>query len=141
MSKSVTFTAGAAAFGREIKVIDSFKTIKKLNEGVGSLFKKMEKYEQKQAEQGKSVYLTDYETIISECVMAETANLLSLTTKKEKEELENISYSEIFNFYSKVVNDFLDMQIPTMSVLSGAMNSMAESASEDEDTPLEEEAK
>ena len=140
MSKSVTFTAGAA-FGREIKVIDSFKTIKKLNEGVGSLFKKMEEYEQKQAEQGKSVYLTDYETIISECVMAETANLLSLTTKKEKEELENISYSEIFNFYSKVVNDFLDMQIPTMSVLSGAMNSMAESASEDEDTPLEEEAK
>ena len=136
MAKTVTFDA-KEVLGKEYTVIDSNKNIKIVSKGMRNLLEAIDKYENKQAKEEKPVTVMDYVEIIDENVIAETGKLLGLT-KTETAKLEDMSYSDVFKFYSKVVNDFLAMKVPDPTDIQNGIKAMNEVANEEKDPKSKE---
>ena len=115
MSKVVKFNA-KAVLGKDFEIMDSFKNVQKANKGIRSLFDAVDAYEKKQQKAHKPVTMMDYQEVISNKVIENTATLLGLG-KEEATKLEDMSYSDIFKFYSDVVDKFLDMDVPSVSTI------------------------
>lgn len=131
MAKTVVFK-GKEAFGKDFAIVDTFNNVKLLNKGMRRILDAIDAYEEKQAKAKKNVTLMDYQDIISGLVIEETGKLLGLS-KEDTKKLENVSYSEVFKFYSKATNDFLDMQVPDVTDIKGALT--AGNASDNEEDP------
>ena len=136
MAKTVTFDA-KEVLGKEYTVIDSNKNIKIVSKGMRNLLEAIDNYENKQAKEEKPVTVIDYVEIIDENVIAETGKLLGLT-KTETAKLEDMSYSDVFKFYSKVVNDFLAMKVPDPTDIQNGIKAMNEVANEEKDPKSKE---
>ncbi len=136
MAKTVTFDA-KEVLGKEYTVIDSNKNIKIVSKGMRNLLEAIDNYETKQAKEEKPVTVMDYVEIIDENVIAETGKLLGLT-KTETAKLEDMSYSDVFKFYSKVVNDFLAMKVPNPTDIQNGIKAMNEVANEEKDPKSKE---
>ena len=136
MAKTVTFDA-KEVLGKEYTVIDSNKNIKIVSKGMRNLLEAIDNYETKQAKEEKPVTVMDYVEIIDENVIAETGKLLGLT-KTETAKLEDMSYSDVFKFYSKVVNDFLAMKVPDPTDIQNGIKAMNEVANEEKDPKSKE---
>ena len=131
MAKVVTFKA-KEVLGQDFAVMDSNRNIKKLNKCLKNIYKEMTKLDS-----GKDTTLMDYNEAISEAVIAGTADLLKLG-KDDTEKLYDMSYSEIFNFYSKAVNDFIGMDVPSVRKMEETLKTNAEATSEDPKQSSEE---
>lgn len=125
MAKVVKFNA-KDSLGKEFTVVDTFNNVKIVNKDMKDMLDKIDAYEQGQMKAKKQVTLMDYEDIISECVMKGVAHLLTLD-KSEKEKLQNMSYSDVFEFYSNVANKFLAMQIPDPSNVKDTLSGVNDS--------------
>lgn len=112
MAKTVTFK-GKEIFGKDFTIVDTHTNVKLVSNGMRTILEAIDNYEEKQAKAKKPVTLMDYQDIISDAVIAQTGKLLGLSEEDSKK-LENVSYSEVFNFYSKTANDFADMEIPSV---------------------------
>lgn len=129
MAKTVVFK-GKDTFGKDFTIVDTFNNVKLLNKGMRRILDAIDDYEEKQAKAKKNVTLMDYQDIISGLVIEETGKLLGLG-KEDTKKLENVSYSEVFKFYSQASNDFLDMQVPDVSDIKKALT--AGNATNEED--------
>ena len=129
MAKTVFFK-GKDTFGKDFTIVDTFNNVKLLNKGMRRIIDAIDDYEEKQAKAKKNVTLMDYQDIISSLVIEETGKLLGLG-KEDTKKLENVSYSEVFKFYSQASNDFLDMQVPDVTDIKKALT--AGNATNEED--------
>ena len=129
MAKTVVFK-GKDTFGKDFTIVDTFNNVKLLNKGMRRIIDAIDDYEEKQAKAKKNVTLMDYQDIISSLVIEETGKLLGLG-KEDTKKLENVSYSEVFKFYSQASNDFLDMQVPDVTYIKKALT--AGNATNEED--------
>lgn len=129
MAKTVVFK-GKDTFGKDFTIVDTFNNVKLLNKGMRRIIDAIDDYEEKQAKAKKNVTLMDYQDIISSLVIEETGKLLGLG-KEDTKKLENVSYSEVFKFYSQASNDFLDMQVPDVTDIKKALT--AGNATNEED--------
>lgn len=129
MAKTVVFK-GKDTFGKDFTIVDTFNNVKLLNKGMRRILDAIDDYEEKQAKTKKNVTLMDYQDIISSLVIEETGKLLGLG-KEDTKKLENVSYSEVFKFYSQASNDFLDMQVPDVTDIKKALT--AGNATNEED--------
>ena len=129
MAKTVVFK-GKDTFGKDFTIVDTFNNVKLLNKGMRRILDAIDDYEEKQAKAKKNVTLMDYQDIISDLVIEETGKLLGLD-KEDTKKLENVSYSEVFKFYSQASNDFLDMQVPDVTDIKKALT--AGNATNEED--------
>lgn len=129
MAKTVVFK-GKDTFGKDFTIVDTFNNVKLLNKGMRRILDAIDDYEEKQAKAKKNVTLMDYQDIISSLVIEETGKLLGLG-KEDTKKLENVSYSEVFKFYSQASNDFLDMQVPDVTDIKKALT--AGNATNEED--------
>ena len=136
MAKTVTFDA-KEVLGKEYTVIDSNKNIKIVSKGMRNLLEEIDNYETKQAKEEKPVTVMDYVEIIDENVIAETGKLLGLT-KTETAKLEDMSYSDVFKFYAKVVKEFLAMKVPNPTDIQNGIKAMNEVANEEKDPKSKE---
>ena len=119
MAKTVIFK-GKETFGKDFTIIDTHANVKLVSNGMRAILNAIDKYEEKQAKAKKPVTLMDYQDIISDEVITQTGKLLGLSTEDTKK-LENVSYSEVFNFYSKAANEFADMEIPSVDKIKQSL--------------------
>lgn len=126
MAKTVTFKA-KDVLGKDFTVIDSNKNIKIVSKGMRALLDDIDKYETNQTKENKPVTVMDYTDLTNDRVIEETGKLLGLS-KEDTKKLEDMSYSDVYNFYSDVVNKFLDMQVPTSKDYQSSIDAMNEAA-------------
>ena len=124
MAKVVTFKA-KEVLGQDFSVMDSNRNIKKLNKCLKDIYNAMTKLDGT-----KNSTLMDYIEAISELVIKGTADLLKLG-KEDADKLSDMSYSEIFNFYSKTVNEFTGMTVPSVRAMEENAKSAIENTKED----------
>lgn len=124
MAKVVTFKA-KEVLGQDFSVMDSNRNIKKLNKCLKDIYNAMTKLDG-----AKNSTLMDYNEAISEQVIKGTADLLKLG-KEDTDKLADMSYSEIFNFYSKTVNEFTGMTVPSVRAMEENANAAVKDMEED----------
>lgn len=129
MSKIVKFDA-KAVLGQDFTVMDSFKNVKKVSAGITEILNSIDTYEEKQTKAKKPVTLMDYQDIVATNVIKETGKLLNLN-KEDAKKLEDMSYSEVFDFYSEVARKFLDMDIPDPTAIKKGIQEMNEAGKQD----------
>ena len=137
MAKVVKFDA-KEVFGKDFVIIDTLNNVKTVNKAMRNLLNKIDDYETKQQKAKKPVTVMDYQDIISTCVIDGVAQLLSLSKADEKK-LYDISYSNVFNFYSKAVDKFLGMKVPDPTMVQGELQKANETAKEKKDPKGSEE--
>lgn len=124
MAKIVTFKA-KEVLGQDFTVMDSNRNIQKLNKCLKNIYKALDKLDNT-----KETIFADYNEAISEEVIKGTADLLKLN-KEDTEKLQDISYSEIFTFYSKAINDFTGMELPSVRVMQEKLDKITNATEED----------
>ena len=135
MSKVLIFDAKDTVLGKEYAVLDSMKNIKLVSSNVQKMFTEMDAMETKKHEEGKAtIILADYSDIVYPLIIDGVVKLLGLTGEDKKKLEDNVSFDEIKKFYEKVVNSFLDMQLPTNDRLVGGAAPATESSEDEDDT-------
>ncbi|MEY8441798.1 hypothetical protein AALA17_03950 [Lactobacillaceae bacterium 24-114] len=125
MAKIVTFKA-KEVLGQDFAVMDSNRNIQKLNKCMKNIYKVITKLDD-----SKNAILADYSEAIATEVINGTADLLKLS-KEDTEKLQDMSYSEIFNFYSKAINDFTGMTVPSVQSMQENLLAATEPAKEED---------
>ena len=128
MAKQVVFK-GKEVLGKDFTIVDTHTNVKKVSNGMRAILEDLDKYEERQAKAKKPVTLMDYQDIISDEVIAQTGKLLGLSEEDTKK-LENVSYSELFTFYSKAAEEFADMDIPSVDKIKESLQATNEVANE-----------
>lgn len=137
MAKTVTFHA-KDVLGKDFTVIDSNKNIKLVSKGMRNLLDDIDKYETKHAKENKPVTVMDYIDLTNGRVITETGKLLGLN-KADTEKLEDMSYSDVYEFYSNVADKFLDMKVPNAKYFQSGIDAMNNAAlGEDKDPKSKE---
>lgn len=126
MAKVVTLKA-KNLFGKDYTIMDSMANIKKINAGMKAIYNAIDQVDKKCKDQ---VTFADYNEAISNEVVKQVAKLLNLT-KDDSEKLENMSYSEMFNFYSEAVNSFTGMKAPSVRSMQERINALNKTTKED----------
>lgn len=125
MSKSVTLKA-EAVFGKNFTVVDTGKNVKLINAGLKKMYEAIDKME---TNKGEQTTVMDYQETIQPVVIEETGKLIGLD-KADTKKLEDISYSELFGFYSKAVNEFLGMDAPNVREIAAAFREARQQVAE-----------
>lgn len=128
MAKQVVFK-GKEVLGKDFTIVDTHTNVKKVSNGMRAILEDLDKYEERQAKAKKPVTLMDYQDIISDEVIVQTGKLLGLSEEDTKK-LENVSYSELFIFYSKAAEEFADMDIPSVDKIKESLQATNEVANE-----------
>ena len=108
MAKTVTLKA-TTVLGKDFTIMDSMGNIKKINEGIKQIFKRIDALDQKK----ETVLFAEYNEVITDEVVKQVAKLLDLS-KDDAKKLEDMSYNDLFTFYSTAVNEFTGMTTPSV---------------------------
>lgn len=108
MAKTVTLKA-TTVLGKDFTIMDSMENIKKINEGIKQIYKRIDALDQKK----ETVLFAEYNEVITDEVVKQVAKLLGLS-KDDAKKLEDMSYNDLFTFYSTAVNEFTGMTTPSV---------------------------
>ena len=108
MAKTVTLKA-TTVLGKDFTIMDSMGNIKKINEGIKQIYKRIDALDQKK----ETVLFAEYNEVITDEVVKQVAKLLNLS-KDDAKKLEDMSYNDLFTFYSTAVNEFTGMTTPSV---------------------------
>ena len=108
MAKTVTLKA-TTVLGKDFTIMDSMANIKKINEGIKQIYKRIDTLDQKK----ETVLFAEYNEVITDEVVKQVAKLLDLS-KDDAKKLEDMSYNDLFTFYSTAVNEFTGMTTPSV---------------------------
>ena len=108
MAKTVTLKA-TNVLGKDFTIMDSMGNIKKINEGIKQIYKRIDALDQKK----ETVLFAEYNEVITDEVVKQVAKLLGLS-KDDAKKLEDMSYNDLFTFYSTAVNEFTGMTTPSV---------------------------
>lgn len=108
MAKTVTLKA-TTVLGKDFTIMDSMGNIKKINEGIKQIYKRIDALDQKK----ETVLFAEYNEVITDEVVKQVAKLLDLS-KDDAKKLEDMSYNDLFTFYSTAVNEFTGMTTPSV---------------------------
>lgn len=108
MAKTATLKA-KNVLGKDFTIMDSMTNIKKINAGIKEIYKRINEIDDKE----DNPLFADYNAAITDEVVKQVANLLDLT-KEDAKKLENMSYNDLFIFYSTAVNSFTGMVAPSV---------------------------
>ena len=108
MAKTVTLKA-TTVLGKDFTIMDSMENIKKINEGIKQIYKRIDTLDQKK----DSVLFAEYNEVITDEIVKQVAKLLDLS-KDDAKKLEDMSYNDLFTFYSTAVNEFTGMTTPSV---------------------------
>lgn len=108
MAKTVTLKA-TTVLGKDFTIMDSMGNIKKINEGIKQIYKRIDALDQKK----ETVLFAEYNEVITDEVVKQVAKLLDLS-KDDAKKLEDMSYNDLFTFYSTTVNEFTGMTTPSV---------------------------
>ncbi len=108
MAKTVTLKA-TTVLGKDFTIMDSMGNIKKINEGIKQIYKRIDALDQKK----ETVLFAEYNEVITDEVIKQVAKLLDLS-KDDAKKLEDMSYNDLFTFYSTAVNEFTGMTTPSV---------------------------
>ena len=108
MAKTVTLKA-TTVLGKDFTIMDSMENIKKINEGIKQIYKRIDALDQKK----ETVLFAEYNEVITDEVVKQVAKLLDLS-KDDAKKLEDMSYNDLFTFYSTAVNEFTGMTTPSV---------------------------
>ena len=108
MAKTVTLKA-TTVLGKDFTIMDSMGNIKKINEGIKQIYKRIDALDQKK----ETVLFAEYSEVITDEVVKQVAKLLDLS-KDDAKKLEDMSYNDLFTFYSTAVNEFTGMTTPSV---------------------------
>lgn len=108
MAKTVTLKA-TTVLGKDFTIMDSMGNIKKINEGIKQIYKRIDTLDQKK----ETVLFAEYNEVITDEVVKQVAKLLDLS-KDDAKKLEDMSYNDLFTFYSTAVNEFTGMTTPSV---------------------------
>lgn len=125
MAKTATLKA-KDVLGKDFTIIDSMNNIKKINAGMKAIYKSIDDMDKK----NKDATFADYNDAITEEVVKQVSNLLNLN-KEDSEKLSTMSYSEMFDFYSKAVNDFTGMHTPSVREMQNRIDQAQSTTNED----------
>ena len=106
MAKTATLKA-KNVLGKDFTIMDSMTNIKKINGGIKEIYKRINEIDNKE----DNPLFAEYNEVITEEVVKQVAKLLDLT-KEDAKKLENMSYNDLFVFYSTAVNSFTGMDAP-----------------------------
>ncbi|WP_323058299.1 hypothetical protein [Limosilactobacillus reuteri] len=126
MAKTATLKS-ANVLGKDMTVMDSMTNIKKINAGMKAIYKRIDSLDEKD----ENTTFADYNEVITDEVVKQVAKLLDLN-KEDSKKLENMSYSDLFNFYSKAVNDFTGMNTPSVRAMQERMERAVKAATKED---------
>lgn len=124
MAKVETFKA-KEVLGQDYTVLDTNRNIQKIDKCMKAIYEVISKLDS-----SKDPTLMDYNEAISKEVIKGTADLLKLS-KDDADKLVDMSYSEIFDFYSKAVDKFTGMRLPSVRQMQEAANQINEASKKD----------
>lgn len=133
MAKVVTFKA-KDVLGQDYNVMDSMTNIKKIDKGMTDIFNAIDKVDKEKKDKAT---LMDYNEVISAEVLKGVANLINLN-KDDSSKLENMSYSDIFNFYTEAVDKFVGMEVPSVRKMTERLAKAEQSEKSDPKQSSEE---
>ncbi|MCW8089646.1 hypothetical protein [Lactobacillus jensenii] len=102
---------------RDFTIKDTGANVKILAVSLNKVFGATNKLDA-EVEKGKNHTWVDYSLVIADQVYSGLVELLHLDKEDAKKLEENMSYSEVFDFYKKMVNDFLQMEVPEVNTLN-----------------------
>ena len=108
MAKTVTLKA-TNVLSKDFTIMDSMGNIKKINEGIKQIYKRIDDLDQKK----ETVLFAEYNEVITDEVVKQVAKLLNLS-KDDAKKLEDMSYNDLFTFYSTAVSEFTGMTTPSV---------------------------
>lgn len=108
MAKTVTLKS-TNFLGKDYTIMDSMINIKKINAGIKAIYKRINEVEEK----NENPLFADYNEVITDEVVKQVAKLLGLT-KEDAKKLEDMSYGDLFTFYSDAVEKFTGMVTPSV---------------------------
>jgi len=126
MAKTATLKS-ANVLGKDMTVMDSMTNIKKINAGMKAIYKRIDSLDEKD----ENTTFADYNEVITDEVVKQVAKLLDLN-KEDSKKLENMSYSDLFDFYSKAVNDFTGMNTPSVRAMQERMERAVKAATKED---------
>lgn len=128
MSKTVKFNV--EGFGKEFTLIDTMANVEKASKGLERTYKAMDKVEK---EKGDSLRLVDYSDVLRPVLIENVAEILGLN-KTDAKKLEDVSYSDLEDFYKEICMEFVGLELPTLSMIVSALNGSANQATDSEET-------
>lgn len=126
MAKTATLKS-ANVLGKDMTIMDSMTNIKKINAGMKAIYKRIDSLDEKD----ENTTFADYNEVITDEVVKQVAKLLDLN-KEDSKKLENMSYSDLFDFYSKAVNDFTGMNTPSVRAMQERMERAVKAATKED---------
>ncbi|WP_297820016.1 hypothetical protein [uncultured Lactobacillus sp.] len=140
MAIKVTFNA-QKVLGQDFTIIDTMSNVQKAAKGYEKLLDAIDELEQKNAKKSEITPLYEYGNLINEYTVKNVASLLGLN-KAQTKKLENMSRSEIAEFYAEVVEKFCQMTVPSVkamndyrqALIQANLNPANDETSEDEGT-------
>lgn len=108
MAKTVTLKS-TNVLGKDYTIMDSMNNIKKINAGIKAIYKRIDEVDTK----NESPLFADYNEVIIDEVVKQVAKLLGLN-KEDGKKLEDMSYGDLFEFYSDAVEKFTGMDTPSV---------------------------
>ena len=132
--KQVSFKMGE----KEFHILDSNTNMKLASQGLRKILDAYNELEEKFDQQQKSPTILDYEDVGNPLIMEGVAKLLQLS-KTEAKELDEMSFSDIQQFYSDVCDKFLNMPLATGDYLRDVNEAMLKSQLAEDGVSLDDE--
>ena len=108
-------------FGRTIQIMDTFNNIKIVSEGLRKIYKSIDAVDDKAKKEKRDPLLIEYSDVLVPATIDAVARLLGLTSKADKDKLENLSYSYIEDFFGKACVQFTGIDLPTVKKMQEQM--------------------
>lgn len=131
--KQVSFKMG----DKEYHILDSNTNVKLASQGLRKILDAYNELEEKFDAEKKTPTILDYEDTSNPLIMEGVAKLLGLS-KADAKELENMSFSDIQQFYSEVCDKFLNMPLATGDYLRDVNEAMMKSQLEADGVDFDE---
>ncbi|MBB1079069.1 hypothetical protein H5S09_03700 [Limosilactobacillus sp. STM2_1] len=127
MAKTVTLKA-ADTLGKDYTIMDSMTNIKKINAGIKAIYKRINEVDDK----NENPLFADYNEAITDEVVKQVAKLLGLN-KEDSKKLEEMSYGDLFTFYSNAVEKFTGMVTPSVRKMQKRQEQVMDALGKEDD--------
>lgn len=132
MAKIVNFDV-QKELGKSFSILDTPNNCKLTSKGLKGVFKAIDELDAKADKKNSTVDMTDYSNTMRDKTVDGVVELLHLNESEAKKLREDVSFSEVQDFYANCCKKFVGYGLPTMAMLTHTVSHADDDATDEAD--------